>query len=54
VALGLRQLARDGLTVGAVPWYVLIYYGADSFLKLYPEHRPEATRDAGLPLEASR
>jgi hypothetical protein len=54
VAPGLRQLAREGFTVGTVPWYVLLYYGADSFLKLYPEDRPETTGDAGLSLEASR
>lgn len=40
IALGFRQLLRQGLSVGAVPWYVLLYYGVDSFLKLYPEHAP--------------
>jgi hypothetical protein len=34
-------LIAEGLTVGAVPWYVLVYYGVDSFLKLYPEHAPQ-------------
>jgi hypothetical protein len=42
VAFGLRQLLAQGLTVGAVPWYVLLYYGVDSLLKLYPEHAPRA------------
>ena len=41
VAVGVRQLIAEGLTVGAVPWYVLVYYGVDSFLKLYPEHAPQ-------------
>jgi hypothetical protein len=43
IALGLKQLLRQGFTVGAVPWYVLLYYGVDSFLKLYPEHAPVST-----------
>jgi copper chaperone CopZ len=42
VALGARQLIGQGLTIGSVPWYVLIYYGVDSFLKLNPEHAPSA------------
>lgn len=41
IGIGLRQLAREGLTLGSVPWYVLIYYGVDSFLKLYPQHAPK-------------
>jgi hypothetical protein len=40
IAVGIRQLLRTGPTVGAVPWYVLMYYGADTFLKLNPEHSP--------------
>jgi hypothetical protein len=40
VTFGIRELLREGLTLGAVPWYVLIYYGVDSFLKLYPEYAP--------------
>jgi Heavy metal associated domain 2 len=40
VGFGLRQLLLEGLTLGAVPWYVLIYYGVDSFIKLNPEHAP--------------
>lgn len=40
IAVGLRQLLRQGLSAGAIPWYVLFYYGVDSFLKLYPEHAP--------------
>ncbi|HZV53176.1 MAG TPA: hypothetical protein VFD49_25860 [Candidatus Dormibacteraeota bacterium] len=40
VTFGVRQLLAQGLTVGAVPWYVLVYYGIDSFLKLYPEYAP--------------
>ncbi|MDQ6741842.1 MAG: heavy-metal-associated domain-containing protein [Candidatus Dormibacteraeota bacterium] len=40
IALGARQLLAQGLTIGSVPWYVLIYYGVDSFLKLNPEHAP--------------
>jgi hypothetical protein len=43
VAVGVRQLIAEGLTIGAVPWYVLIYYGVDSFLKLYPEYAPRRT-----------
>lgn len=42
VAVAVRQLMREGLTVGAIPWYVLLYYGVDSFLKLYPHHAPKA------------
>jgi copper chaperone CopZ len=42
ISLGMRQLLSQGLTVGSIPWYVLIYYGVDSFLKLYPEHAPQA------------
>ncbi len=38
--IGVRQLMNTGFTIGTVPWYVLLYYGADSFLKLYPEHAP--------------
>ena len=41
VAVGIRQLIVEGLTLGAVPWYVLIYYGVDSFLKLYPDYAPQ-------------
>ena len=41
ITFGLRQAIREGLTVGAVPWYVLLYYGVDSFLKLYPHHAPK-------------
>lgn len=41
IAVGLRQLLADGLTIGAVPWYVLMYYGVDAFLKLYPQHAPQ-------------
>ncbi len=39
-AIGVRQLMKTGFTVGTVPWYVLLYYGADAFIKLYPEHAP--------------
>ncbi|HXM54624.1 MAG TPA: hypothetical protein VOB72_04480 [Candidatus Dormibacteraeota bacterium] len=42
VAVALRQLMRSGLTVGEIPWFVLLYYGVDSFLKLYPQHAPKA------------
>lgn len=42
VGFGVRQLIAQGLTIGSVPWYVLVYYGVDSFLKLYPEHAPQA------------
>lgn len=48
VGLGVRQAMREGLTIGSVPWYVLIYYGIDAFLKLYPQHAPRAPeRTAG-------
>ena len=39
---GVRQLVTQGLGVGSLPWFVLLYYGVDSFLKLYPEHAPKA------------
>lgn len=42
ITVGVRQLLAQGVTIGAIPWYVLIYYGVDSFLKLYPEHAPKA------------
>jgi hypothetical protein len=42
VAVALRQLLRGGMTVGEIPWFVLLYYGVDSFLKLYPQHAPKA------------
>ena len=50
IAIGLRQLIAEGLSIGAVPWYVLIYYGVDSFLKLYPEFapRPQPVNDRPL------
>jgi hypothetical protein len=40
LGLGVRALIVDGLTVGSLPWFVLIYFGIDSFIKLYPEHAP--------------
>ncbi|HEY4025812.1 MAG TPA: hypothetical protein VGO86_05215 [Candidatus Dormibacteraeota bacterium] len=43
LTIGVRQLIRQGLTAGQIPWFVLIYYGVDSFLKLNPEYAP-ATR----------
>lgn len=46
VSLGIRQLLRQGLTVGTIPWYVLIYYGIDSFLKLYPQYAPQREEPA--------
>ena len=46
VAVALRQLLRSGLTVGEIPWFVLLYYGVDSFLKLYPQHAPKAPTPA--------
>jgi len=53
VGVGLRQLIAEGLTLGTVPWFVLIYYGVDSFLKLYPHHAPhregELQRIHGMP-----
>ena len=42
VGLGVRQLIAQGFTIGSIPWYVLLYYGVDSFLKLHPEHAPVA------------
>jgi hypothetical protein len=41
ITLGIRQLLRQGLSVGIIPWYVLVYYGVDSFLKLYPQYAPQ-------------
>jgi hypothetical protein len=40
IAVALRQLLRQGVTLGELPWFVLLYYGVDSFLKLYPQHAP--------------
>jgi Heavy metal associated domain 2 len=40
LGFGLRQLLLGGLTIGTVPWYVLMYYGVDSFIKLNPQHAP--------------
>lgn len=42
IAVAIRQLLRSGFTVGELPWFVLLYYGVDSFLKLYPHHAPKA------------
>ncbi|MDQ6691903.1 MAG: hypothetical protein M3Z13_03960, partial [Candidatus Dormibacteraeota bacterium] len=39
--MGVRQLMIQGFKLGTIPWYVLLYYGADSFMKLYPEHAPQ-------------
>ena len=47
IGFGVRELILEGLTLGEVPWYVLIYYGVDSFLKLYPQHAPQS-----IPAEA--
>jgi hypothetical protein len=41
VAVALRQLVRQGVTLGELPWFVLLYYGVDSFIKLYPQHAPQ-------------
>ena len=41
VVVALRQLMRQGVTLGELPWFVLLYYGVDSFLKLYPQHAPQ-------------
>lgn len=47
LGLGVRALIVDGLTAGSLPWFVLIYFGVDSFIKLYPEHTPSPGRTAG-------
>lgn len=52
VGVGLRQLLAEGLTIGAVPWYVLLYYGVDSFLKLNPEHAPKGESELSRMREA--
>ena len=44
VGFGVRQLVRQGLGVGTIPWYVLIYYGVDSFLKMYPEYASQPSK----------
>jgi len=49
IAAGLRQVMKQGVTLGTIPWYVLLYYGVDSFLKLYPEHAPRARASPGRP-----
>ena len=41
ISVGVRQMLIQGFGVGTIPWYVLLYYGVDSFLKLYPEYAPE-------------
>ncbi len=41
ISAGVRQILAQGFALGNIPWYVLIYYGVDSFLKLYPEYAPE-------------
>ena len=46
ITVGVRQAVVQGISVGAIPWYVLLYYGVDSFLKLFPEYAPEAARQA--------
>jgi hypothetical protein len=51
IGLGVRQLLRQGLTIGPLPWYVLLYYGVDSFLKLYPEHAPAPRPAPALPTQ---
>lgn len=33
--LSLRQLARDGVEIKSMPWYVLAWYSFDSFIKLH-------------------
>ncbi|HLH68647.1 MAG TPA: hypothetical protein VKY90_06365 [Candidatus Dormibacteraeota bacterium] len=50
VTVGIRQLLAQGLAVGTVPWYVLIYYGVDSFLKLYPEYAPTPAHRRSTPV----
>jgi hypothetical protein len=57
ITVALRQLLRQGLTLGDIPWFVLLYYGVDSFLKLYPEHAPnpqKAVLLAAVPPVAAR
>jgi hypothetical protein len=41
ISVGIRELLKQGLSLGTIPWYVLIYYGVDSFLKLYPDYAPQ-------------
>jgi Heavy metal associated domain 2 len=45
--LSLRQLARTGPQLKAIPWYVLAYYSFDSFLKLHHEAAPTPRDDSG-------
>lgn len=42
VTVGMRQAVVQGFSIGVIPWYVLLYYGVDSFLKLFPEYAPQA------------
>lgn len=51
VGLGVRQFFQQGFTLGTIPWYVLLYYGADSFLKLYPEHAPASGGGTAAPAD---
>lgn len=46
ITVGLRQAVVQGLSLGVIPWYVLLYYGVDSFLKLFPEYAPQAAQQA--------
>jgi hypothetical protein len=45
ITLGVRQMLAQGFALGTLPWYVLLYYGVDSFLKLYPEYGPARVPD---------
>lgn len=51
IAAGVRQLMRQGFTLGTIPWYVLLYYGVDAFLKLHPEHAPRARASPADPAD---
>jgi hypothetical protein len=43
--LAIRQIAINGLGLGTVPGYVLLWYTFDSFYKLHPRAQPAFTHD---------
>ena len=44
--LAIRQIVTNGLGLGTVPGYVLLWYTFDSFYKLHPRAKPAASHGA--------
>ncbi|MDP8921668.1 MAG: hypothetical protein M3O34_02185 [Chloroflexota bacterium] len=44
-ALAIRQIALNGLGLGTVPGYVLLWYTFDAFLKLHPRRQPRSAHE---------